>query len=172
METRTHNRGPEVAVAIRAVEAEDVSAVRSLHARSFAELARQHHTPTQIEAYVRLILDELYRDELLSNNLLVAEEQEGRIIGTAGWCAVAGAPRTARIRKVFIAPETAGRGLGRRLVQEVEQRAIEIGYTRFVVRANANAVGFYQRLGYRTTQSGRMPAAGGIELPVIFLEKS
>jgi putative acetyltransferase len=168
MERRTSNHGPDAS--IRSIRAEDVPDVRALHARSFAELARDHHTPEQIEAHVALVLDNSYRDELLSNNLLVAEA-EGRIIGTAGWCTVADAPGTARIRKVFVAPEVAGRGLGSLLVREAESQAIESGCVRFVVRANVNAAGFYERLGYRTLRPGRMPPAGGVELPVIFMEK-
>jgi len=163
------DRKPDVSV--RSIRAEDVPHVRALHARSFAELARDHHTPEQIEAHAQLVLADSYQDELLSNNLLVAEA-EGHIVGTAGWCAVADAPGTARIRKVFVAPEVAGRGLGRLLVGEAEKQALESGYARFVVRANANAVGFYVRLGYRTIRSGRMPAADGVELPVTFMEKA
>jgi putative acetyltransferase len=168
MQIRT--RGRELDVSIRSIRAEDVRDVRSLHARSFAELARDHHTQEQIAAHVSLVRDNSYHDELLSNNLLVVEA-EGQIVGTAGWCTVADAPGTARIRKVFVAPEVAGHGLGGLLVGEAERQALKSGYRRFVVRANVNAVGFYERLGYRTIGHGRMPVAGGVELPVVFMEK-
>jgi predicted N-acetyltransferase YhbS len=166
----TRAYGPEVS--IRAIQNEDVPTVRALHARSFAELARDHHAPAQIAAHVALILDDLYRHELLSNNLLVAEGSDGRILGTAGWCEVADATDTARIRKVFVAPEMARCGLGRRLVQEAERRACEAGRSRFTVRANANAAAFYQRLGYKPVRHGVMPVANGVDLPVVFMEKN
>jgi putative acetyltransferase len=168
LQGRARNRAPDVS--IRSIRAEDVPDVRSLHARSFAELARDHHTQEQIAAHVELVRDDSYEDELLSNNLLVAEADR-RIVGTAGWRAVADDPGTARIRKVFVAPEVAGCGLGRLLVGEAERQALESGCARFVVRANVNAVGFYERLGYRTKRHGRMPVAGGVELPVVFMEK-
>lgn len=156
----------------RAIQNEDVPIVRALHARSFAELARAHHAPAEIEAHVALILDDLYSHELLSNNLLVAEDSDGRILGTAGWCEVADGTGTARIRKAFVAPEVARCGLGRRLVQEAERLAREAGRSRFSVRANANATTFYERLGYKPVRHGVMPTANGVDLPVIFMEKS
>lgn len=61
-----------------------VPIVRALHARSFAELARDDAAPEQIAAHVALILDDSYRHELLSNNLLAAEGRNGRILGTVG----------------------------------------------------------------------------------------
>ena len=78
---------------------------------------------------------------------------------------------TARIRKVFVAPEAAGRGLGRLLVEAVEADASAHGCTDFVVRANANAAALYRRLGYRAIETGTMPGAGGVALPVVFMRK-
>jgi GNAT superfamily N-acetyltransferase len=159
-------------VSIRTIQNEDVSIVRALHARSFAELARDYHSPAQIAAHVALILDDSYSHELLSNNLLVAQSSDGRILGTAGWCEVADATDTARIRKVFVAPEMARCGLGRRLVQEVERQACEARRSRFRVRANANAAAFYECLDYKSVGHGVMRAANGVDLPVIFMEKN
>lgn len=149
----------------------DLDAVRALQARSFAELAGHHHTPEQIAAHVALIEDAEYGAELARNNLIVACEASGAIVGSAGWCAQEGEPGTARIRKVFVAPRTAGTGLGRRLVERAEEDAQARGFERFFVRANANAEGFYARLGYAAVERGVMPA-GGADLPVVFMRKA
>jgi putative acetyltransferase len=157
-------------VTIRPIAESDVATARALHARSFATLARDHHTDAQIAAHTALILEASYRHELLSNNLLVAEDAGRRVVATAGWCP-ADAPETARIRKVFVEPALAGRGLGARLVREAEAQARLADFVQFVVRANANAVGFYERLGYRSVRNGVIPVREGIELPVVFMEK-
>lgn len=154
----------------RPIRAADVDAVRALHAASWATLARDGHTPEQHAAHIALIEAPSYADALLSNNLILAW-RGGRLIGSAGWRDVPEDPSAARIRKVFIHPDAAGTGLGRTLVDAAEADARDHGRSRFVVRSNANAEGFYTALGYRPVRRGKMPASGTY-LPVVFMEKA
>lgn len=158
-------------VTLRPIAEEDFDAVRALHARSFAALGGSHNSRAQIDAHVALIQLPPYAEELARNNLLLAVTSAGEILGTAGWCEAEGRAGTARIRKVFVAPEVAGRGLGRLLVEAVEADASARGCTDFVVRANANAAALYWSLGYREVETGTMTAAGGVALPVVFMRK-
>jgi putative acetyltransferase len=159
-------------VTIRPIRPIDIAEVRALQARSFAVLAKSHHSAEQIEAHADLIDAPAYRNELLSNNLLVAEDAGGRILATAGWRIQDDRPGTARIRKVFVAADMAGRGLGRRIVEAAEADARARGFAKFFVRANVNAAPFYERLGYQALESGSMEAANGVALPVVYMEKN
>ena len=63
---------------------------------------------------------------------------------------------------LFVEPDAMGLGIGRRLVEDVVARATAAGATRVTVIANARAVGFYERLGFRitgeaATRFGRAP---------------
>ena len=69
-------------------------------------------------------------------------------------------------------PDWTRRGLATRLVLDAERRAREAGYPRMIVRANRNAVPLYRTLGYQPLREGVMTAPGGIELPVVFMEKT
>lgn len=112
-----------------------------------------------------------YPAALFGNDVWVAVGAGGAILGSAGWGATPGpgAPR-ARIRKVFVEPGLAGRGLGRRLVAAAETRAEATGVRGFMVRANLNAVTFYERLGYRTTGPGVM-TVDRVDVPMTMMEK-
>jgi GNAT superfamily N-acetyltransferase len=156
---------------LRPIRAADVDAVRQLQADSFAALATTLHSPAQIAAHVALIMAPAYADDLLSNNLLVAEAPDGRLVASAGWCRVPDHPDAARLRKVFVDPGMAGRGLGRRMVEAAEAAARAAGFQRFRVRANANAEVFYARLGYQAVERGEMPTEDGVALPVVFMVK-
>lgn len=79
-------------------------------------------------------------------------------------------PDTARIRKVFVHPGWARRGLATALVRAAEQAAAAAGYPHLYVRANINAVPLYQKLGYRAEAEGLMPA-GSADLPVVFMTR-
>lgn len=150
----------------------DFPKVRDLHARSFAELARGHHDEAQIAGHIALIRSAAYADEMRGAHLAVAIDAAGRIVATAGWQAMAERPGTARIRKVFVEPVLARRGLGRRMVVDAEARARQAGLADLYVRANINAVPLYLGLGYRETGEGTMPVCGGLALPVVFMEKT
>ena len=111
-----------------------------------------------------------YAAELLVNDMQVAVDADGGILASAGWCPIE-EPATARIRKVFVAPEAAGRGLGRRMVEAVEAAARIRGHSRFFVRSYDNAAGFYEHLGYRAVESGTMAVGKGPTIPVLFMRK-
>lgn len=156
---------------VRPIREADLDAVRRLQAESFAALAGDIHSPAQIAAHVDLIMAPDYTGELLSNNLLVAEAPDGVVVATAGWCRVPDDEEVARLRKVFVAPDRAGQGLGRRMVEAAEEAARAAGFTRFRVRANANAEAFYARLGYSPVRQEEMPTAAGVALPTVIMAK-
>jgi len=158
-------------LALRPMTEADIAAVRALHNRSFAALARAHHTPIQIAAHEAAIAAAAYADDLRRSNIMLALDG-GAIVATAGWLAVAEAPGTARIRKVFVDPALARRGLATRLVRDAEGRARAAGHTRIIVRANVNAVPLYVKLGYVRTRDGTMDVAPGVTLPVVFMAKA
>lgn len=145
--------------------------VRALHALAFRLLAAGHHTPAQIAAHEALIAAPAYAEDVARSHLILArEDATGRPVGTAGWLAMEDRPATARIRKVFVHPDMARRGLASALVRAVEQAAEAAGYPHLYVRANINAVPLYEKLGYRPEARGSMPA-GGEALPVVYMSR-
>jgi len=156
----------------RVYRPEDAAEVCDLHHRSFADLARSHHSDAQVAAHSALTQTAAYANALAGNNLELAETRAHKIVGSTGWCEMADRHGTARIRKVFIDPSCAGAGLGRQLVTRAEARARDAGFTNFFVRANINAAPFYERLGYTRVEYGSMPTNGPIELPVAYMTKA
>lgn len=149
----------------------DLPAVRALHALAFRILAAGQHDAAQIAAHEALIGDGAYAADVARSNLILAREADGgRLIGTAGWLAMEDRPRTARIRKVFIHPDMARRGLATALVRAAEQAASAAGYPHLFVRANINAVPLYEKLGYRAEAHGGMPAGDQV-LPVLYMSR-
>lgn len=55
--------------------------------------------------------------------------------------------------RVVVLPEYRGRGLGRRVVEEAEQWARELGFETAVLESRDVAVGFYEKLGYTADRS-------------------
>jgi putative acetyltransferase len=146
--------------------------VRALHALAFENLAAAHHSAAQLAAHTAMTRGAAYAADLAASHLVLAVQADGAVLATTGWIAVPDEAGTARIRKVFVHPDIARRGVASRLVRDAEARAAAAGYHRLVVRANINAVPLYLKLGYHTLREGDMGAGGGIVLPVHFMAKA
>lgn len=156
---------------LRPMAPADLADTVAMQCRAMQVLGRSHYTAGQTALLLAATREPDYAGELFASDVWVAVDGGGTIIGSAGWGAVpGGAALAGRIRKVFVEPALAGRGLGRRLVEAAEMRAGAAGCRGFVVRANLNAVAFYERLGYRATGPGAMAVAGR-EVPMTMMEK-
>jgi N-acetylglutamate synthase-like GNAT family acetyltransferase len=156
-------------VVIRAFDEKDWVQVRELHSTSFAHLAAACYTAEQMQAVERMIREPGYREELRESNLKLAVVGAD-IIGSVGWCQPD--PDTARIRKVFVAPPQAGKGLGRRLMELVEGDIHSSGVREIVIRATMNAVPFYERLGFQQVRLDAMTASDGVRVPVTMMRQT
>lgn len=157
---------------LRPFAAADLDATVAMQCRAVEVLGRSHYAPDEIALLLAATREPGYPADLLANDLWLAVDAGGAILGSAGWGRMAGDDGVARgrIRKVFVEPGAAGRGLGRILVEAAEARARVAGLGAFVVRANLNAVAFYQRLGYRPTGPGTLAVAGR-EVAMTMMEK-
>lgn len=59
--------------------------------------------------------------------------------------------RTAKVERVAVLKSHRGSGIGRALMEAVEQVAREMGYDELLLHAQVPVVAFYQRLGYEIT---------------------
>ncbi|HVF81049.1 MAG TPA: GNAT family N-acetyltransferase [Flavisolibacter sp.] len=56
---------------------------------------------------------------------------------------------TVRLRQMAVVNDVQGKGIGRALMQFAENLARDRGYKRITMHARKNAVGFYEKLGYK-----------------------
>ena len=93
-------------------------------------------------------------DERLIRRFLVGE-REGRVVGTVAY-EPAGA-NNGLLRSLVVAPDWQGRGVGERLVAEIEAVARSQG-VRTLYLLTETAEGFFDRLGYIATDRQQAPA--------------
>jgi putative acetyltransferase len=80
---------------------------------------------------------------------LVVRDDDGRAIGCGGiarYDAVRG-----EVKRMYVVPEARGRGLGRRLLDDLEAQARALGYTSVVLETGdrqPEALGLYRSSGY------------------------
>jgi len=76
----------------------------------------------------------------------------GEVVGFAWVVPADGAPGTYSLARLYVAPDRWAEGIGSRLLDRAERRALQRGGRRLtlgVIAANERAVGFYESAGYR-----------------------
>jgi putative acetyltransferase len=103
-------------------------------------------------------IDEQVASYVADARLLVAVDGDDRPLG---WMGVTGT----HVDALFVAADAHGCGIGRRLLAEVAVESVDVN------EANAGAIGFYQRLGFRTV--GRSPTDdAGRPYPLLHLRRA
>lgn len=98
--------------------------------------------------------------------VLVAEESDGRTLGVAA-AAAQDADGAADLSLLFVEPEAIGRGIGRRLFDEIAARVRAWGASRLVILSDPHAVPFYERLGAVRIGDAPSDAIPGRRLPLL-----
>jgi GNAT superfamily N-acetyltransferase len=80
---------------------------------------------------------------------LVLRDGDGRTVGCGGVCRFDAS--RAELKRMYVVPEARGRGLGRRLLVELEERARALGYACILLETGdrqPESVGLYTSAGY------------------------
>ena len=81
------------------------------------------------------------------HNLHIAAFEDEQMLGCC--MLVEEAPHTVRLRQMAVINDLQGKGIGRALMQFAENLARDRGYRKITMHARKNAVGFYEKMGYR-----------------------
>ncbi|MBZ5709085.1 GNAT family N-acetyltransferase [Nannocystis pusilla] len=141
------------APSIRLARSADLAAIAMVHAASVRALCAGHYSPQTIEQWLAPSPG-LY-DRMLRSSTVYVAERAGRVVAFA---AVRLATR--EVRAMYVSPGVTGGGLGLRLMRRVERVARAVGIAELRLAATLNAVGFYERLGWRrdSARGGKRPA--------------
>jgi ribosomal protein S18 acetylase RimI-like enzyme len=88
--------------------------------------------------------DELEHEK---SNLLMAAYEDDQMLGCC--MLVEEEPQTVRLRQMAVLNDLQGKGVGRALMQFAENLARDRGYRKITMHARKNALGFYEKMGYR-----------------------
>jgi ribosomal protein S18 acetylase RimI-like enzyme len=99
------------------------------------------------------------------DNILIAAFEEDRMLGCC--MLVEDQPGIARLRQMAVLNALQGKGIGRALMNFAENIARDRGYKKVRMHARGNAVGFYEKVGYKVKGDPFME----ITIPHYIMEK-
>lgn len=96
-----------------------------------------HFTPEELESEKDNLLMAAYEDDQLLGCCMLVEEN----------------PQTVRLRQMAVLNDLQGKGVGKALMSFAENLARDRGYQTITMHARKNAIGFYEKMGYKVKGS-------------------
>jgi GNAT superfamily N-acetyltransferase len=83
------------------------------------------------------------------NNILIGAFDDDEMLGCC--MLVEADPKTIRLRQMAVLNDLQGKGIGKVLMSFAENIARDRGYKNLIMNARKNAIGFYEKMGYKIT---------------------
>lgn len=152
-------------VHLRRVRAGDGEALHDVFLSSIHSLAAGHYAPDQLDAWTSEITPARL-EVRLTQTIAVAAECEGRIVGFGALDV-----NHAELDFLYVHPDFARRGIGRRLADWVEAEALRRGIRQLQLTASLNAFAAYERMGY-VRRRAMTRVLHGVAVPCVRMEKN
>lgn len=133
---------------IRRFQSPDAEAVSQVVGRTLREVNIRHYPADGIEELARDYSPEKIRAIAAQGHMYVAWDGD-RIVGTGAIAGFEGSGTESILLTIFVLPEYHGQGVGRAIVESLEQDDLFLRSNRVVVSASITAHEFYAKLGYR-----------------------
>jgi ribosomal protein S18 acetylase RimI-like enzyme len=161
-------------IAIQTASVGQLGIIREIAEKTWPETYAKILTPFQM----RYMLDRFYSDQALGQNLrdghvfLMAWEMDGPL-GFASYVIDTPVRGTAKIPKIYVLPAAQGKGVGRKLINEISERAAKAGNSRLTLNVNRlnKARDFYQRLGFSVIAEEDIDLGDGVVQEDFIMEK-
>jgi putative acetyltransferase len=135
---------------IRNIKEEDDEALASIIRRTLEEFGANHPGTVYFDEAINH-LSNMFQTEK-STYFVVSDEENNKILGGGGIYPTEGLPAdTAELVKLYLLPETRGKGIGKLLINKCLSFAKQIGYSKVYLESMdelSGAVGLYERLGF------------------------
>lgn len=126
---------------LRPARPQDAARLAQVHEASIRELAARHYGPAQIDAWVERARAHWPKREVW-DGLIVAEDA-GKVCGFGELDL-----EQQMVTLCYVHPESAGRGVGSALLEQLEEMARAAGLEHLRLRSSVNAEPFYRKHGW------------------------
>ena len=132
---------------IRRFREEDAEAVSALVIKTLRISNVKDYTPELMEEVVKSQQPQNVLERAGWTHFYVAEEN-GELIGCGAIGPYWGRQDESSLFTIFVLPEWQGKGIGRRIIETLEQDEFFLRAKRIEIPASITAVDFYHRMGY------------------------
>ena len=128
---------------IRKASNADAENIARLHVASIMNLCVNHYTRDQLNAWTSVLIPSIYDQALREKVFLVAYDSQQHLLGLGIFDI-----EHAEVSAIYIHPDAAGKGIGSKLLNELEKLARNSNIVTITIHSTLNAQGFYAAHGY------------------------
>jgi GNAT superfamily N-acetyltransferase len=150
-------------VTIREFQETDLPPLKSLIQRSITACYPGYYGPEAVRFFLDHHSEQAIRQDARAGRTLVLE-RAGRVLG-------AGTLLGDEIKRLFVDPTFQRQGMGRLLVEKLEEAAVTASIAIVELDASLPSRAFYDRLGYATVEKASRPVEGGQRLSYFRMQK-
>jgi ribosomal protein S18 acetylase RimI-like enzyme len=157
-------------VQVRAAKPADAEAIIQVHYAAVHETASAFYPPEILEAWSGKPDEARYqwmRQMITKGDEIVIVAESGS--GILGFGLMI--PKSRDLRALYVHPAAGRQGIGRKILQALETRAVAEGISGLQLVASLNAQAFYQGHGYQALSRGSLPLSGEHKMDCIKMEK-
>jgi GNAT superfamily N-acetyltransferase len=148
---------------VRAFQQADLPRLKSLIHRTIATCYPGYYCAEAVRFFIEYHSEQAIRQDAGAGCTLVVD-RAGRVLGT-------GTLAGDEIKRVFVDPAFQRQGLGRLLMQRLEETALAAAVTIVTLDASLPSRAFYDRLGYTTVEKASRTVEGGRRLDYFKMQK-
>lgn len=150
-------------IALRPARAGDGQTLFDVTVQSVQALANNHYKSEQLAGWMGDRTAEYY-EEIIKKGRTVVAEENGEVLGFVD-------SDPGEVTRLFLLPEAAGRGLGKRLLEAGVEHATREYSGPIKIESTLNAQGFYERHGFKAIRKGYFShGVGGEPIEVVLME--
>lgn len=132
---------------IRLFKDKDANAISQLIGRNFIEVNSKDYPIEEMKEKALIFSPDKIRERAKNGHLYVALDNE-LIIGTGTISDYWSSKTESILLTIFVLPEYHGKGVGRKIIETLENDVIFLNSKRTEVCASITACGFYEKCGY------------------------
>jgi ribosomal protein S18 acetylase RimI-like enzyme len=162
-------------IILRKAKEQDIESIRDLASQTWPDAYGEIITAEQIS----YMLDKMYnKGELISqlqqgHTFLIAEEN-GKDLGFAGFSLIDPLNNIYKLHKLYVLPQTHGKGVGKLLMNEVVNLVKKAGGKALQLNVNRNnkATEFYKKAGFEVKETVDLDIGDGFYMNDYVMEKA
>jgi GNAT superfamily N-acetyltransferase len=139
-------------ISIKTATEADISLINQLGEQAFYPTYLPFISKEQVDYMFHKMYDEasLQQQMKVRGDIFLIIYEDGKPLGFAAYQMDFDKEKTTKLHKLYVLPDTQTKGLGKALMQAVEQNALAAGQKKVLLNVNRynKAQGFYSRLGY------------------------
>lgn len=134
-------------VSVRRFRKEDAAEVRNLVVRNFLEINSKDYGISAMEKLAKIYdVDKVLN--IAGYAHMYVFEWDGKIVGTGSISSFWGSETESILLTIFVLPEFHGKGIGRKIINTLEQDEFYVRASRIEIPASITAAEFYRKFGY------------------------